>query len=130
VLCRLADSQQEFLDSLSSLRSHHPNPQSIVSRPTYSRKAARAVLSAYDAKEIRRGADQLRSRIEKHFGHGEDESKSRELVVLVWKECERAYERTLERVNEMIRELYPPLEGEKAVEAGFTAAEVKSAFGK
>lgn len=101
------------------LSSHPTNPQSITSRPTYSRKSARGILSTYDSREIRRGIDQLRARIEKHFGHGDDEVKSRELVGLVCKQCERAYERTLERVEGVCRELYPSVEGQKGVEVGF-----------
>ena len=50
--------------------------------------------------------------------------KSRELVILICKECEKAYERTLGRIEEMIAELYPPAEGEKAVEAGFGKGDV------
>ncbi len=110
--------------------SHPSNPASVISRPTYSRKAARNVLSQYDSKEIRRGIDQLRARIEKHFGHGDDEVKSRELVTLVCKECERAYSRTIDRIEEMVRDLYPVTEGEKGVEAGFSRTDVQSGFSR
>jgi hypothetical protein len=111
-------------------QAHPQNPSSVTSRPTYSRKAARNILSQYDSKEVRRGVDQLRARIEKHFGHGDDEVKSRELVTLVCKECERAYERTLGRIEEIIRDLYPPAEGEKAVEAGFSKGDVQAGFSR
>ncbi len=122
---------QEFLDSIDSMKRAHPqNPASVTSRPTYSRKAARNVVSQYDNKEVRRGIDQLRGRIEKHFGHGDDEMKSRELVSLVCKECEKAYDRTLGRIEDMISELYPPIEGEKSVEPGFSKADVHSGFGR
>ena len=122
---------QEFLDSIDAMKESHPqNPASVTSRPTYSRKAARNVLSQYDAKEVKRGIEQLKSRIEKHFGHSDDEAKSRELVTLVGKECERAYERTLGRIEDMIRELYPSVEGEKAVEAGFGKGDLQGAFGR
>lgn len=111
------------------MQTTHPhNPSQITSRPTYSRKAARNVLSSYDSKELRRGIDQLRARIEKHFIHGDEEAKSRELVALVSKECERAYEKTVHRIEEMIRELYPPTEGEKNVEAEFGLTDVHSGF--
>lgn len=108
--------------------SHPHNPASITSRPTYSRKAARSVLSQYDNKELRRGIDQLRARIEKHFIHGDDEAKSRELVALVCKECERAYEKTIGRIEDMVRDLYPVAEGEKNVELDFSVTDVQAAF--
>lgn len=79
---------------------------------------------------MRRGIDQLRARIEKHFIHGDDEAKSRELVALVCKECERAYEKTIGRIEDMIRDLYPNAEGEKSVEMDFSAADVQAAFRK
>ena len=110
--------------------SHPHNPSSITSRPTYSRKAARNVLSQYDSKELRRGIDQLRARIEKHFIHGDDDAKSRDLVALVCKECERAYEKTIGRIEDMVAELYPVTEGEKNVEMDFSVADVQGAFKK
>lgn len=120
---------QEFLDSIDSMKeSHSHNPSSITSRPTYSRKAARNVLSQYDAKEIRRGIDHLRARIDKHFGHGDDEAKCRDLVSLVCKECERTYEKSITRIEDMIRELYPNVEGEKAVEIAFSKVDVQAGF--
>lgn len=108
--------------------SHSHNPALITSRPTYSRKAARNLLSQYDVKEVKRGIDQLRGRIDKHFGHGDDESISRTLVVLVCRECEAAYDGTLGRVDAMIREFYPNAEGEKAVECEFSRADVQAGF--
>jgi hypothetical protein len=127
----ITDPSKEFLDSIDSMKASHPhNPSSITSRPTYSRKAARNVLSQYDNKELRRGIDQLRARIEKHFIHGDDEAKSRELVALVCKECERAYEKTISRIEDMIRDLYPNAEGEKNVEMDFSVADVQAAFRK
>ncbi|KAK3711445.1 hypothetical protein LTR37_009624 [Vermiconidia calcicola] len=121
----------EFLDSIDSMQASHPqSPASVTSRPTYSRKAARNLLSQHDSKELRRGIDQLRTRIEKHFGHGDDEVKARQLVTLVCKECERAYERTYGRIDDMIRDLYPNAEGEKAVECGFSKTDVQTSFGR
>ena len=110
---RRANYYQEFLDSISSTQESNPNPSSITSRPSFSRKAARNLLSQYDSKEIRRGIDQLRARVEKHFGHSDDEAISRALVALVCKECEKAYEATIVRTEEVIKELYPNAEGEK-----------------
>ena len=114
--------------------SHPHNPSSITSRPTYSRKNARDALK-YDNKEIRSGIGKLRERIEKHFvekhvAHGDDEAKARELAALVCKECERAYEKTIARIEEMIKELYPNSEGEKNVEMDFSVADVQGAFRK
>lgn len=80
---------------------------------------ARNLLAQYDGKEIRRGIETLRKRIEKHFGEGNEEQLSRGLVGFVCKECERGYERVLDRTERIIREIYPPTEGEKNVEVFF-----------
>lgn len=123
------NENQEFLDSIDSVKaSHGGHAASITSRPSFSRKSARHVLSQYDGKELRRGIDQLRARIEKHFGVGDDESICRALVALVCKECEKAYESTVTRVEDMIREFYPNVEGEKAVELEFSRADIQSGF--
>lgn len=120
---------QDFLDSISALQSAHPNnPAAVTSRQNYSRKAARSVLAAYDGKEIRLGIAKLKERINKHFSGEEQEALSRALIGSVYKECERAYERVLGRVEAVVREFYPAGEGEKSVEVGFERGDVQAAF--
>lgn len=86
------------------------------------------MFAQYDNKEIRRGIDTLRKRIEKHFGDADEEVISRVLVALVGKECERAYERTIDRMERLVKEVWPSVEGEKAVEVEFAREDVRSAF--
>ncbi len=59
---------------------------------------------------------------------GDDESICRALVALVGKECEKAYDATITRAEDVIRELYPNVEGEKAVELEFSRADVQAGF--
>ncbi|TKA60738.1 hypothetical protein B0A55_10609, partial [Friedmanniomyces simplex] len=89
---------------------------------------ARNLFAQYDGKELRRGVETLRKRIEKHFGDADEEAISRGLVALVGKECERAYERTVERMERLVREVWPPGEGEKGVEVEFGREDVRGAF--
>nr|POE64977.1 hypothetical protein CFP56_65935 [Quercus suber] len=120
---------QDFLDSTESLLTSHPtNPQAVSQRPSYSRKVARTLFAQYDGKEVRRGIDTLRKRIEKHFGDGDEEQLSRGLVAFVCKECERGYDRALERTERIIREIYPPTEGEKNVELPFDKTDIAAGF--
>ncbi|TKA26836.1 hypothetical protein B0A50_04282 [Salinomyces thailandicus] len=119
----------DFLDSTESLLATHPsNPTAIASRPSYSRKAARNLLSQYDSKEVRRGIDTLRKRIEKHFGDADEEAISTKLVTLVCTHCEGAYERAMDRMDKIIRAIYPPTEGEKSVELDFSKSDVQAGF--
>lgn len=88
----------------------------------------RTVIAQYDSKEIRRNIDTLRKRIEKHFGEADEEALARTLVDFVCKECERNYERVLDRTERLISEVYPPTEGEKTVEIGFNRADIQAGF--
>ncbi|KAF2719191.1 hypothetical protein K431DRAFT_314290 [Polychaeton citri CBS 116435] len=118
----------DWLDTTDSLLRTSSSDMPLASRQNYSRKAVRNLLSQYDGKEIRRGIDTLRKRIEKHFGDADEESISRNLVGLVCKECETAYEKTLDRLETLRRENYPSAEGEKSVEIGFEKADVQAGF--
>ena len=86
------------------------------------------MLSQYDSKEVRRGIDTLRKRIEKHFGDADEEAISHKLVALVCKHCEGAYDKTMQRMERIIREIYPPMDGEKSVELDFSKADVQAGF--
>lgn len=86
-------------------------------------------MAQYDSKEVRRGIDTLRKRIEKHFGDADEEQLSRGLVSFVCKECERNYERVLERTEKLVKEVYPPnQEGEKDVIIDFAKSEIQAGF--
>lgn len=120
--------KQDYIESIESLMLSQPNPSSIATRPSYSRKAARGVFAQYDSKEVRRGIETLRRRIEKHFAEGDEEAISRSLVTFVTKECERSYEKIMERIEALIGAVYPPTESEKPVELDFTREDVRSGF--
>ncbi|EMC99941.1 hypothetical protein BAUCODRAFT_356102 [Baudoinia panamericana UAMH 10762] len=118
----------DFLDSIDSQFASHPNPAAIASRPTFSRKAARSTFSSYDSKRVREGIETLKKRIEKHFGEADEEQLSRNLVALVCGECEKVYERTIERMENAVRSIWPPTEGEKGVEVEMSREDVRAAF--
>ncbi|KAK3648394.1 hypothetical protein LTR56_007511 [Elasticomyces elasticus] len=129
VVTRPLGKLSDFVESTESLLTLHPtNPLSIASGHTNNRKQARNMFSQYDSKEIRRGAETLRKRVEKHFGDADEEVISRGLVALVGKECERAYEQMIDRMEKLIKDIWPPTEGEKPVEVDFTKEDVRSAF--
>lgn len=88
----------------------------------------RTMLSQHDGKEVRRGIDTLRKRIDKHFGEADEEALSRQLVTYVCKDCERAYDKVLERTEKLVREVYPPTEGEKDVVIDFSRNDIAAGF--
>ena len=117
----------DFLESTEALmRNNSDSPSSIASRASHSRSTFKKILSGYDAKEIRRGIDTLRKRVEKHFGEGDDTpGLSRELTMKVCKECEGKYLDINERLNKVVKEIY-----EGGLEVEWRKEDVVSAFRK
>jgi len=66
---------------------------------------AKKIIAGYDGKEIRRGIETLKKRIEKHFGD-EDAGGNRALVGKVMRECEGRYLKVWERVQSVVAEVY------------------------
>ena len=101
----------DFVESTETLlKNNFPNspPTAIAQRPSHSRQVAKKILSSYDSKEIKRGIETLRKRVEKHFGEGDHDGhgSSKELVGKVLKECEGRYLGVLERVGRLVRDVY------------------------
>lgn len=82
------------------------NPSSIATRASHSRSTFKKLLSAHDSREIRRGIETLRKRVEKHFGDADEAELSRALVAKVLKQCEAFYIGIRERLGKVITEVY------------------------
>ena len=117
----------DFLESTESLVRNNPSsPATIATRASHSRSTFKKILSNHDAKEIRRGIETLKKRVEKHFGEGDDTAGlSRELVSKVCKECEARYLDVGERVNRLVKEVY-----EGSLEVDWKREDVVAAFRK
>jgi len=81
------------------------------------------LVHSYDAKEIRKGIEALKKRVDKHFGDADDPSISRDLVFKVLKECEKKYSDVYDRSIRINQDVYS---GE--VEADWGPNEVSAAF--
>jgi hypothetical protein len=116
----------DFLESTESLMlSHQPGePASkISSMPSHSKLTFKKILAGYDSKEIKRGIDALKKRVEKHFGDADDPGLSRGLVNKVIQNCERFYEKVEDRILTISRDVY---DGD--VIAEWQRADVSTAF--
>ena len=115
----------DFLESTESLiRNNTGSSTSIATRASHSRSTFKKILSSYDAKEVKRGIEILKKRVDKHFGEGDDTAGlSRELVTKVFRECEGKYLQIGERVNKVIKEVY-----ESSLEVEWRREDVISAF--
>lgn len=89
---------------------------------------ARKTLAAHDGREVRKGIDALRKRIEKHFGDADDEALSQKLVVFVCGEAEREYSRVLDRLSRIVAEVYGAGGEDRGVEVEFSAEDIRAGF--
>lgn len=118
----------DYLESTESLMlSRQPGDSfaKISGMPSHSKTTFKRILSGYDSKEIRRGIETLKKRVEKHFGDADDPGLSRGLVAKVQGECEKYYEKVEDRILTISRDVY---DGE--VVAEWTRADVSGAFKK
>ncbi|MCJ1280844.1 hypothetical protein MMC26_000161 [Xylographa opegraphella] len=114
----------DFLESTESLLANATDgPTSIATRASHSRSTFKKLLSTFDAKEIRRGIDTLKKRVEKHFGDADDPNLSRNLVQTVLRECEERYVSVHDRTGRIVAEVY-----EGGLEIEFKKEDVASAF--
>ncbi|KAJ5526755.1 hypothetical protein N7513_010914 [Penicillium frequentans] len=95
----------DFIQSLETLQASG-NSSDIATRASHSRMVAKKVLSSYDAKEVKRGVELLKKRVEKHFGDADDPGLSRSLVLKVLRECEQRYEAAYDRTRHIIDTVY------------------------
>ncbi|OOQ88268.1 putative Exocyst complex component Sec3 [Penicillium brasilianum] len=95
----------DFIQSIETLQANG-SPGEIATRASHSRIVAKKVLSSYDAKEIKRGVEMLKKRVEKHFGDADDPGLSRSLVLKVLRECELRYENVWDRTRHIIDTVY------------------------
>lgn len=96
----------EFVESTEALVVAGINPGDIANRASHSRSVAKKVLAAHDSKEIRRGIEPLKKRVEKHFGDADDPGLSRSLVLKVLRECEGRYGEVHDRTRHIIDTVY------------------------
>jgi hypothetical protein len=113
----------EHLENMEAQLQTGKSPASIAAQPSNSKTVFNKVLSNYDSKEIRKGIEALRKRVEKHFGDADDPALSRGLVIKVLAECEQFYEKVERRVGAVTTNVYG---GDILYE--WPRADVKAAF--
>ena len=97
--------------------------QSIAQRSSHSRSVFKKLVHAHDSKELRKGIEALKKRVDKHFGDADDPTISRDLVFKVLKECEKKYNDVYSRTTRINQDVYT---GE--VEIDWGTNEVAAAF--
>ena len=124
----------EFLEGMeAAISASDSGPAgygSIATKPSHNRKACKHILQAYDSKEIRKGIDVLKRRIEKHFDSADEPSsvhagQSKSLVARVFEECARRYAHAHDRMQDIINKVYEP---ESKLAIDWTKEEVATMF--
>ncbi|KAM7204917.1 exocyst complex component 1 [Naviculisporaceae sp. PSN 640] len=114
----------EYLENIEAQLTSGKLPGMIAAQPSNSKATFNKVLGTYDAKEVRKGIETLRKRVEKHFGDGaEDPQQAKNLVAKVLRECERFYGEVELRIGKITTDVYG---GDVLFE--WPRAEVKGAF--
>ncbi|KAG5745648.1 hypothetical protein H9Q72_011673 [Fusarium xylarioides] len=113
----------EHLENMEAQLQTGKSPASIAAQPSNSKTVFNKVLSNYDSKEVRKGIEALRKRVEKHFGDADEPGLSRGLVIKVLEECEKFYEKVERRVGAVTTNVYG---GDVLFE--WPRADVKAAF--
>ena len=130
----------EYLENIETqLGANGKSAVYVASQPATSKAQFNKVMSGYDAKEIRKGVEALRKRIDKHFGDVDREEGGggsgsnsgvgvpgpggKSLVVKVFREAERFYGEAEQRISRVIGDVY---DGDVLFE--WPRAEVKGAF--
>ncbi|KAM3565814.1 hypothetical protein ARSEF4850_001194 [Beauveria asiatica] len=116
----------KLLDHLENIEAQiqtGKSPTAIARQPSNSQPVFAKVLSMYDAKDLRKGIDALRKRVEKHFGDADEPALSQGLVTKVLTECENFYGKVETRIGNVTTNVYG---GDVPFE--WPRAEVKAAF--
>lgn len=96
----------DFVESTETLLLNVSTPSDISTRASHSRSIAKKVFASHDSREVRRGIETLKKRVEKHFGDADDPGLSRSLVFKVFKECEGRYLDIHDRTKRIIDSVY------------------------
>lgn len=113
----------EHLENMEAQLQSGKSAPTIAAQPSNSKMVFNKVLGNYDSKEVRKGIEALRKRVEKHFGDADDPALSRGLVAKVLSECERFYENVERRIGDVTTNVYG---GDVLFE--WPRADVKAAF--
>ncbi|OTA59688.1 hypothetical protein K449DRAFT_397307 [Hypoxylon sp. EC38] len=113
----------EYLENIETQLATGKSPTIVAAQPSNAKGTFNKILSSYDGREVRKGVEALRKRVEKHFGDADDPTLSRSLVNRVLRECEKFYGEIEVRISTITTTVYG---GDVLFE--WPRADVKSAF--
>jgi hypothetical protein len=118
----------KILDLVTGVKAIMQKNENPISRHGYSKSSFRKVMAGFDAKEVRKGVETLRRRVEKHFGDEDLPEYNTKLVDRVWTAIQAEYLSLYSNLVEIEGKFY--LEAGEASGLEFTKADLASALGK
>ena len=113
----------EYIENIEAQLATGKSPAIVAAQTSNAKGTFNKILSGYDGREVRKGVEALRKRVEKHFGDADDPTLSRSLVNRVLRECEKFYGELEVRISTVTANVYS---GDVLFE--WPRADVKSAF--
>lgn len=113
----------EHLENIEAQLASGKPVSAVAAQPSNSKAVFNKVLGGYDSREVRKGIETLRKRVEKHFGDADDPALGRGLLNRVLKECEKYYGEVELRISAVTTNVYG---GD--VQFEWPRADVKAAF--
>jgi hypothetical protein len=113
----------DHLENIEAQLQSGKTSSAIAAQPSNSKNIFNKVLGNYDAKEVKKGIEALRKRVEKHFGDTDEPVASKDLVDKVWEQCKNFYESVEQRIERVVTDIYG---GDVLFE--WPRAEVRAAF--
>lgn len=113
----------EYLENIETQLATGKSPTIVAAQPSNAKGTFNKILGGYDGREVRKGVEALRKRVEKHFGDADDPNLSRGLVNRVLRECEKFYGEVEVRISTVTTTVYS---GDVLFE--WPRSDVKSAF--
>lgn len=98
----------------------------ISSRHSHNKHAFKKVLGHHDSKEIRRGIETLRKRVDKHFADSDDAALCAKLLEKLSSCLEKEYIEAHRRVQKLLLTVYK----DSGLEMEFLVADIIAAFKK
>ncbi|KAH9907592.1 exocyst complex component Sec3-domain-containing protein [Xylariomycetidae sp. FL2044] len=96
----------EYLENIEAQLASGKSATIVAAQPSNAKSTFNKVLSGYDGREVRKGVEALRKRVEKHFGDADDPNLGRGLVNRVLRECERFYGEVEVRISTITTTVY------------------------
>ncbi|KAJ0164098.1 Exocyst complex component 1, partial [Colletotrichum tanaceti] len=96
----------EYIENIEGQLQSGKLGSSVAAQPSNSKSTFHKVLATHDSREVRKGIETLRKRVEKHFGDADDPALSQKLVIKVLRECERFYGEVELRISRITADVY------------------------